>query len=67
MLPPILLTGAIPIQTRTSPLDAGATPHSSLAVMFWGAGRFVFPLMLLYTATVYGVFRGKARSSPDDN
>jgi cytochrome bd ubiquinol oxidase subunit II len=27
--------------------------------MFWGAGLFVFPLMLIYTATSYTVFRGK--------
>jgi cytochrome bd ubiquinol oxidase subunit II len=27
--------------------------------MFWGAGLFVFPLMLIYTAISYDVFRGK--------
>jgi cytochrome d ubiquinol oxidase subunit II len=31
--------------------------------MFWGAGIFVFPLMLLYTAISLSVFRGKADSS----
>ena len=36
-----------------------AAPHSSLAFMFWGAGLFIFPLMLLYTVTSYSVFRGK--------
>jgi len=36
-----------------------AAPHSSLAFMFWGAGVIVFPLMLLYTAISYRVFRGK--------
>jgi cytochrome d ubiquinol oxidase subunit II len=36
-----------------------AAPHSSLAFMFWGAGLFVFPLMLVYTAISYSVFRGK--------
>jgi cytochrome d ubiquinol oxidase subunit II len=40
-------------------IDEGAAPHSSLAFMFWGAGLFVFPLMLLYTAVGYRVFRGK--------
>jgi cytochrome d ubiquinol oxidase subunit II len=40
-----------------------AAPHSSLAFMFWGAGLFVFPLMLLYTAISYSVFRGKVRSA----
>src|ERR1700691_5591195 len=40
-----------------------AAPHSSLAFMFWGAGLFVFPLMLIYTAISYSVFRGKIGSS----
>jgi cytochrome d ubiquinol oxidase subunit II len=38
-----------------------AAPHSSLAFMFWGEGLFVFPLMLLYTAIAYTVFRGKVK------
>jgi cytochrome d ubiquinol oxidase subunit II len=38
-----------------------AAPHSSLAFIFWGAGAFVLPLILLYTITVYGVFKGKVR------
>lgn len=42
-------------------VDAAASPHASLAFMFWGAGLFVFPLMLLYTAVNYSVFRGKIR------
>jgi cytochrome d ubiquinol oxidase subunit II len=29
--------------------------------MFWGEGLFVFPLMLVYTAVSYIVFRGKVR------
>jgi cytochrome d ubiquinol oxidase subunit II len=40
-------------------IDEAAAPHSSLAFMFWGAGIFIFPLMLVYTAISYGVFRGK--------
>ena len=40
-----------------------AAPHSSLAFMFWGAGLFVFPLMLIYTAISLGVFRGKVTST----
>jgi cytochrome bd ubiquinol oxidase subunit II len=40
-------------------VEEAASPHSSLAFMFWGAGLFVFPLMLLYTAISFGVFRGK--------
>jgi cytochrome d ubiquinol oxidase subunit II len=31
--------------------------------MFWGAGLFVFPLMLLYTAISYRVFRGKVNAT----
>ena len=41
-------------------IDAAAAPHSSLAFMFWGAGLFVFPLMLVYTTVSLTVFRGKA-------
>jgi cytochrome bd ubiquinol oxidase subunit II len=40
-------------------VDEAAAPHSSLAFMFWGEGLFVFPLMLVYTAVSYHVFRGK--------
>ncbi|MBV9245561.1 MAG: cytochrome d ubiquinol oxidase subunit II [Methylobacteriaceae bacterium] len=36
-----------------------AAPPASLAFMFWGAGLFVFPLMLVYTAISFRVFRGK--------
>ena len=52
-------------------IEEAAAPHSSLAFMFWGAGLFVFPLMLLYTATNYRVFRGRTGPMPintiDDN
>jgi len=40
-------------------IDEAAAPHSSLAFMFWGAGIFIFPLMLIYTLVNYSVFRGK--------
>jgi cytochrome bd ubiquinol oxidase subunit II len=43
-------------------IEEAAAPHSSLAFMFWGAGLFVFPLMLLYTFVSYRVFRGKVAS-----
>jgi cytochrome d ubiquinol oxidase subunit II len=46
-------------------IEEAAAPHSSLAFMFWGAGLFVFPLMLLYTATNYRVFRGRIRHDAD--
>jgi cytochrome d ubiquinol oxidase subunit II len=40
-------------------IEDASAPHSSLAFMFWGEGLFVFPLMLVYTAVSYTVFRGK--------
>jgi cytochrome d ubiquinol oxidase subunit II len=46
-------------------VDEAAAPHSSLAFMFWGEGLFVFPLMLIYTAISYSVFRGKVRPAAD--
>ncbi|TYO67430.1 cytochrome d ubiquinol oxidase subunit II [Bradyrhizobium hipponense] len=46
-------------------IDEAAAPHASLAFMFWGAGLFVFPLMLLYTAINYFVFRGKISSTAE--
>ena len=45
-------------------INEAAAPHSSLAFMFWGAGLFVFPLMLLYTVISYSVFRGKVHPRP---
>ena len=42
-------------------IEEAAAPHSSLAFMFWGEGLFVFPLMLIYAAINYSVFRGKVR------
>jgi cytochrome d ubiquinol oxidase subunit II len=46
-------------------IDEAAAPHASLAFMFWGAGLFVFPLMLLYMLVGYRIFRGKAVSVAD--
>jgi cytochrome bd ubiquinol oxidase subunit II len=40
-------------------IDQAASPPSTLRFMFWGAGLFVTPLTLIYTASVYRVFRGK--------
>jgi cytochrome bd ubiquinol oxidase subunit II len=42
-------------------IDDAAAPHASLAFMFWGEGLFVFPLMLVYAAISYTVFRGKVQ------
>ena len=44
-------------------IDEAAAPHASLAFMFWGEGLFIFPLMLLYAAISYGIFRGKVGSA----
>lgn len=46
-------------------IDQAVAPHESLSFMFWGAGLFVFPLMLVYLAFNYTVFRGKNRPSAD--
>ncbi|KRR22592.1 cytochrome d ubiquinol oxidase subunit II [Bradyrhizobium retamae] len=46
-------------------IDEAAAPHSSLAFLFCGAGLFIFPLMLLYVAVGYRVFRGKSASAAD--
>ena len=49
----------------TITIEEAAAPHSSLAFMFWGEGLFVLPLMLLYTAVSYSVFRGKVRHATE--
>ncbi len=36
-----------------------AAPPSSLSFMFWGAGLVVLPITVLYTLTVYWIFKGK--------
>ena len=46
-------------------VEQAAAPHSSLAFMFWGAGLFVFPLMLLYTVISLTVFKGKVATRAD--
>lgn len=37
-----------------------AAPESTLKFLFYGAGIVVFPVILVYTGTVYWVLRGKA-------
>jgi cytochrome d ubiquinol oxidase subunit II len=46
-------------------IEEAAAPPSSLAFIFWGAGLFVFPLMLVYTAVSLSVFRGKVASASE--
>jgi cytochrome bd ubiquinol oxidase subunit II len=43
-----------------------AAPDVSLSFLFWGAGVFVLPVIAVYTAIVYWIFRGKARSDYGD-
>jgi len=40
---------------------AAAAPEASLSFLFWGAGLFVLPVIGVYTAVVYWMFRGKQR------
>ncbi len=44
-------------------IEQAAAPRSALAFMFWGEGLFIFPLLLIYTAVSYVVFRGKTTAS----
>jgi cytochrome d ubiquinol oxidase subunit II len=48
----------IPYQVTVA--DAAA-PDKSLSLLFWGAGVFVLPVIVIYTAVVYWAFRGKLR------
>jgi cytochrome d ubiquinol oxidase subunit II len=48
----------IPYQVTVA--DA-ASPEKSLSFLFWGAGVFVLPVIVIYTAVVYWAFRGKLR------
>jgi cytochrome d ubiquinol oxidase subunit II len=40
-------------------IEQAAAPTASLRFMFYGAGLFIMPVILIYTITVYWVFRGK--------
>jgi cytochrome d ubiquinol oxidase subunit II len=40
-------------------IEQAASPPSSLRFLFYGAGLVVIPVTLIYTITVYWVFRGK--------
>jgi len=44
-------------------INQAAAPHESLSFMFWGAGLFVLPLVLVYNLVAYRVFRGKLDTS----
>ena len=46
-------------------LNEAAASTSSLTFIFWGAGIVVLPLTLIYTITVYIVFKGKVSPSAE--
>jgi cytochrome bd ubiquinol oxidase subunit II len=45
----------------TITVSDAAAPQASLSFLFWGAGLFVLPVIAIYTAVVYWLFRGKVR------
>ncbi|BEV15595.1 hypothetical protein HBDW_23830 [Herbaspirillum sp. DW155] len=44
-------------------IKQAAAPASSLSFLFWGAGLFILPLMLIYTFCSCHLFRGKVDGS----
>ncbi|MEA3411130.1 MAG: cytochrome d ubiquinol oxidase subunit II [Pseudomonadota bacterium] len=40
-------------------VSEAAAPESALSFLFYGAGLFVLPVILIYTMAVYRIFRGK--------
>jgi len=45
----------------TITVGSAAAPEKSLSFLFWGGGVFVLPVIAVYTAVVYWLFRGKLR------
>jgi cytochrome bd ubiquinol oxidase subunit II len=43
----------------TVTVQDAAAPPQSLEFFFWGGGLVVFPIVLIYTAAVFWIFRGK--------
>jgi cytochrome d ubiquinol oxidase subunit II len=43
-----------------------AAPETSLAFLFYGAGLFVLPVIVIYTVGVYWIFRGKVQPGRDE-
>jgi cytochrome bd ubiquinol oxidase subunit II len=43
-------------------VGSAAAPEASLSFLFWGAGLFVLPVIVIYTVAVYWLFRGKMRT-----
>ncbi len=49
----------------TITIAEAAAPDASLRFLFWGAGLFVLPITLAYTAAVYFIFRGRVGRDVD--
>ncbi len=47
-------------------IELAAAPLASLTFLFYGAGLFVFPVVLAYTIAVYAIFKGKVHQGYDD-
>jgi cytochrome d ubiquinol oxidase subunit II len=45
----------------TITIGNAAAPEKSLSFLFWGAGLFILPVIVIYTGIVYWLFRGKLR------
>lgn len=57
-MPPQASRPSFRVPSSASPCTAAA-PAASVEFVFWGAGVFVLPLTLSYTAAVYYSFRGR--------
>jgi cytochrome bd ubiquinol oxidase subunit II len=43
----------------TITVGSAVAPDKSLSFLFWGAGLFVLPVIVIYTVVVYWLFRGR--------
>ena len=58
-----LLTSFAPYMIPFSvTIREAAAPETSLSFLFYGAGLFVLPVIMLYTIVVYRIFRGKVEN-----
>jgi cytochrome d ubiquinol oxidase subunit II len=51
--------------SRQESVTIDQAAHASLALVLWGAGLFVFPLMLFHIAVSVTAFRDKVATSAD--
>ena len=52
----VVLSALLGLFVGASPTSANA---AALEFVFWGGGLVVFPAVLIYTAAVFWIFRGK--------